>query len=164
MIGKTKYFLIPCISLITACAGRGSSASETAARQQVHWAEVNNPALGSLYADEVDPTRIMQTIDSGSTKFVAYKIGLREDRSADDKRYVLDRGKYLQYDMQRDWSLKAKADSFSAVHFQPVVKKIAQVDEGILIFEIPAGTTPDTLIYHDSFGGWGIQKMILNGH
>ncbi|PZR26533.1 MAG: hypothetical protein DI535_14080 [Citrobacter freundii] len=161
---KKRYAFVICLAGMVICVACGSSASRPARQQQAHWAEVNNPALGSLYADEVDPARVMQVTDSGTTKFVAYKIGLREEKIPANNQYMLDRGKYLQFDMQHDWSLKSQSDSFGVVFFQPVVKKIDQVDESILIFEIPAGVTPDTLIYQDSFGGWGTQKIILSGH
>ena len=145
------------------CAACGSTSSKAGAKLQEHWAEVNNPALGVLYVDQADPFRVMQVIDSGNTTFIAYKVGLRDLNGQLNNKQKQERGKYLQYDLPRDWSLRVQRDSFAPVFFQPVVKTIEQEDEGILVFEIPSGLNPDTLIYHDSFGGWGIQKIILSG-
>lgn len=146
------------------CAACGSRASAPEQKLQEHWAQVSNPALGVLYVDQTDPSRVMKIVDPGNTTFVAYKVGLRDATGQTDQKQKQARGKYLQYDLPGDWSLRIQHDSFAPVFFQPVVKTIEQEDESILVFEIPTGTNPDTLIYRDSFGGWGIQKIILSGH
>lgn len=156
--------LFPCLALILSGAGCQSASPGAKHPQQKHWAEVNNPALGLLYVDKAEPGQVMQVTDSANTRFVAYKVGWRDEISSADNKYKQEKGKYLQYDMPHDWALKMQNDSFAVVFSQPVVKTVLQEDEAILVFEIPAGANPDTLIYRDSFGGWGTQKIILNSH
>lgn len=163
-MGNNNILLFTCLAFFAFGTGCQSSAPSARPLQQTHWAEVKNPALGLLYVDKAEPKQVMQAIDSASTQFVAYKVGWRDEILSTDNKYKEQKGKYLQYDMPRDWALKVQLDSFTPVFSQPVIKTVLQKDETILVFEIPMGVTPDTLIYHDSFGGWGTQKIILNSH
>jgi len=161
---RRNSYVILSLTLVLIMPGMGCQSGSVGVKQpkQKHWVEVKNPALGLLYVDRADSKQVMQVIDSANTQFIAYKVGWRDELVSTDNKYKQEKGKYLQYDMPGDWALKVQNDSFPPVFYQPVVKTVLQEDEAVLVFEIPVGTVPDTLVYHDSFGGWGIQKIILS--
>ena len=66
---------------------------------------------------------------------------------------------YYAYAVSEDWYAYVQGDSLRPVYFEPKVKIHKQVDEGILVFEIPVGHRIDSLIYNDSYNNWGVQKI-----
>lgn len=117
-----------------------------------------------LYVDRVD-SRMVMTVHPGSgdpKDFHSFLIGWRDSLPGTDKKKIGQMTKYFQYDMQRDWVALVKGDSVYPVFFQEKPELDGRVKEGILVFELPAGLQPDTLVYKDSFGSWGTQLLALN--
>lgn len=149
-----------CLGMLYGC-GRVVKAEPA---QPKHWAEVTQKGTGRFYMDQVPVEKVMKVTGTGSTRFICYQVGFEDEIMITDKAKLQERGKYFQYDMQKDWLLKLKEDSLKPVFFQPSVKMDRNINEGVLVFEVPAGQVPDTLIYRDAFGAWGVQKIILNSH
>lgn len=126
-----------------------------------HWAQVDQMGVGRIYLDKVPNLSVMKASDNGNTIFSSYLIGFEDSLIITDRKKMLAKGKYYQYDMQKDWIAIVGKDSIKPVFFQPKVKTNPNVDEVIIIFELPPGRQPDTLIYNDSYGAWGIQKVII---
>ena len=128
-----------------------------------HQAEVKNTGGGRLYADRISNGAFMKTMDTDkqSTEFVSYKIGFEDSALILNREARQKKGKYIQYDMENDWKALINGDSLSPVFMQPLVKKNVEMDESILVFEVPVNQEPDTLIYSDSFNGYELRKIVL---
>jgi DNA-dependent RNA polymerase auxiliary subunit epsilon len=123
-----------------------------------HMAEVHKNGC-SLYVDRVDSRQVMKA-DTGNA-FVAYKIGFIDSLQG-DKKYEQERNVYYDFKMVNDWKAVVGRDSILPIHFQPVTGLNSMNKEGILVFEMPAGKYPNTLVYDDSFGDWQKQIIALN--
>jgi hypothetical protein len=148
--------------LISAC-GHKKQAIIKKVEQEQHWAAVSSTGIGSMYLDKVPAKAVMQDMGSGdaNTVFLSYKVGfLDSSHNGIHGKADLEKGKYYQYNMYRDWVALVDGDSVQPVFYQPMVKRQQLREEGILVFEIPKDKQIDTLVYTDSFGPWGRQVII----
>ena len=117
-----------------------------------------------LYLDRLDNRAVLQWADTiGKTSFCSFLIGLRDSVAAPDAKKRLERERYFQYTMQEDWAAMVDGDALRPVFFQQKPGLDPQLDEEAMVFEIPRGHRVDTLVYRDSYGGWGTQIFVLNG-
>ena len=116
-----------------------------------------------LYIDRLDNRVVMQREDTaGPTTFRSFLVGLRDSLAVTDAKRLQEREKYLQYDMQRDWTAIVGGDSLKPVFFQEKPHLDGLSREGALVFEVPRGSRADTLVYRDTYGDWGTQVFVLN--
>ena len=146
------------------CSCHTNGTMHVAPDTKKHWVEVPDKGVGVLYIDPVPSEKLLRVKEGSNSKFISYRVGVRDERAITDGRAIREKTKYMQYRIQDDWKLMLQQDSVKPVFFQPSVKTEYHTDEGILVFEIPSGSVPDTLIYNDSYGTWGIQKIILKSH
>lgn len=145
---------------IAACNGKKMPQAVEGKRHQF---EIVNSNGELLYVEQISNDRFIHSVDSitGNTQFISFLIGIRSSRIETDKEHYQASQKYFQYDLIHDWYLKINGSSFYPVLFEPKVQINKQQSEGVLIFEVPRQQNVDTLIYHDSFGSWGEQKIAL---
>ncbi len=125
-----------------------------------HLVSVRQPGA-MLYLDRLANRAVMQSADT--TAFCSFLVGWRDSLAGTDAKKRLDRERYFQYTMQQDWTAMVDGDSLRPVFFQQKPGLDPQLDEGAMVFEIPRGHRVDTLVYRDSYGGWGTQIFVLNG-
>lgn len=149
------------VIVMTGCKQKKSGNGMT----EQHWAEVKMPGVGMIYVDEVSCSSVLSEVDSskGETRFHCYRVGLIDSlpAKANDKK-DLEKGKYYQYDMYKDWAALINGDSIRPVFYQPMIKKEINKEESILVFEIIKSKHADTLVYNDSYGLWGRRVIIKN--
>lgn len=117
----------------------------------------------SLYIDRVDNRAVLKmTQNSGKTEFCSFLVGFRDSSIVSGNKEALAAEKYFQYDMQNNWIALVNGDSLHPVFFQQRPGLDAQLKEGVMVFEVPLGIRPDTLVYKDSFGSWGTNFFVLN--
>jgi len=117
----------------------------------------------ALYLDRLDNRVVLQRVDTmGSTRFCSFLVGIRDSLVVTDAEKKREREKYLQYDMQQDWTALVGGDSLKPVFMQEKPNLGGELREDALVFEIPKGVEADTLVYRDSFGDWGTQVFVLN--
>jgi hypothetical protein len=106
-----------------------------------------------VYADRIPNKAILKEDggDTGTTVFYCLRIGLYDSTDVTDKKLEEAREKYYQLDMYRDWVLIDKGDSIVPVFYQPVPHKMDKLTEQVLVFEIPRGFRPSTLVYKDPY-------------
>ena len=165
MMHKKRYF-----SASVWKAGIGACLVAAACRSQ-HPATPVKEHLASatlagetLYIDPLDNKAIMKAdaTPDAKTTFCSFLVGWQDSILTVDKKKIQAREKYFQYDMQQNWIALVKGDSLHPVFFQEKPGLNSQLKEGALVFEIPAGTRPDTLVYKDSFGAWGTRLFVLH--
>ena len=116
-----------------------------------------------LYLDRLDNRVVLAKADTtGPTTFCSFLVGLKDSLFLTDGKRLQEREKYLQYDMQRDWTVLMGGDSLKPVFYQQKTHLDGLVREGALVFEIPKGRQIDTLIYRDTYGDWGTQLFVLS--
>ena len=117
-----------------------------------------------LYIDTVDNRYVLdmsKTNTSNHAFFHSFLIGLVDSttgKAKDEKA----KEKYFEYDLEKDFTALVTGDSIKPVFFQPKTLIGKMGKEGILVFETNEKAFPDTLVYRDSFGGWGTQIIIIN--
>lgn len=149
------------------CAAWISCKSDQSAKtvaQRGHWIEIKRPSVGLMYMDSVPLQMVMKitAADQTQSNFRAYLVGFKDSVLTMNKTDRINNNKYYQYDMQHDWVAIAGDNTFNPVFYHPRVTAQQSLNEGILVFETD-GSHPDTLVYNDSHGSWGIQKFILKG-
>lgn len=147
--------------LISACGNRKETIVKN---EEHHWAAISAAGVGSMYLDKIPANAVVHDTDPGkaNTVFVSYRVGFIDSlHPGIPGKSDLEKGKYYQYSMYRDWVALIDGDSLQPVFYQPMVKRQKQQEEGILVFEIPKNKQIDTLVYNDSFGPWG-QQVIIN--
>lgn len=116
-----------------------------------------------LYLDRLDNRVVLHAEDSsGSTTFSSFLVGLLDSLAPKDGDKKREREKYIQYEMQRDWTAIVGGDSLKPVFMQEKPYLDGQLRENALVFEIPRGSRADTLVYRDTYGDWGTQVFVLN--
>jgi hypothetical protein len=158
----TAFLLLLCGILIAGC--NTPKAEKKSVQRKKHWIEIGLKGEGMMYLDGVPNAAVMQENknDSSGTEFCSFLVGFQDSSMAVDAKKQEEKQKYFQYEMYKNWTAIVNGDSIAPVFFQPKAKLQQQMDEGILVFEYPVGKKPDTLVYKDSFGPWGLQQIILN--
>ncbi len=131
-----------------------------------HEIEIKGAPGSSIVVDKVPNGRIIQEQATGDarTKFVSYQVEFTDSAALAgifDEKLKQARSIYFQYKIDRDWNLLRNGDSIKPVFFQILTKKSREKDGMVFVFEIPSTFEPDTLVYHDSFGDWGMQKLVF---
>jgi hypothetical protein len=148
--------------LLLSAACQQRHVASLAAMEPKHLISVQKPKE-QLYLDRLDNRAVLAKADTaGPTTFCSFLVGLRDSLFLTDGKRLQERVKYLQYDMQRDWTVLVGGDSLKPVFFQEKPHLDGLLREGALVFEIPRGRRADTLIYRDTYGDWGTQLFILN--
>lgn len=160
-IVMNKYILL---LVMLALAGYGLSAcnqhSQLQTNKATHKVDINWPDGSRLYIDKVDPRSVMQITESDSlTTFCCYKIGMTDSISY-NKEQELEWNKYFNFGMQNDWLAMINGDSLAPVFLHPILTGQKQ-KEAVLVFEIPAGKEPDTLVFKRSYGLSSTPEIIL---
>jgi hypothetical protein len=154
-----KFFFAVVITVMIHFSCKQSKGNEPPRRK--HMAEIGLRGTGMLYLDIVPNETVMKMTDtSGGTEFFSFLIGF-VDSIANPGGSDPEKGKHFQYEMYKNWKALSGNDSISPVFFQPKIKLNQQVDEGILVFEMPKGEQPDILVYNDSYGPWGVQRITI---
>ncbi len=117
-----------------------------------------------LYIDRISNRAIMKEgTDTGTkTAFYSFLVGWQDSTAKADKKGGNEKEKYFQYDMQKDWAALVNGDSLHPVFFQERPGLSDILKEAVMVFELPRGTTTDTIVYKDSFGAWGGRLFVLN--
>lgn len=147
--------------VFAACVDRQTGTNALQAR---HQAEIDYRGAGKLFADKIDNAGIIkQSSDTGNgLAFCTYKVGF-QDSTLKDKKIMQMWEKYFDYDMQYSWSALVNGDTIPVTFFQPAIRKSQQLFEAALVFEVPRGLEPDTLVYKDTFGiSKKIELIVLN--
>lgn len=148
--------------LVILVACRRRPVASLAAVEPKHLIAVKKPKE-VLYLDRLDNRVVLAKADTaGPTTFCSFLVGWRDSLFLTDAKRMQEREKYLQYDMQRDWTVMMGGDSLKPVFYQEKTHLDGLVREGALVFEIPRGRQVDTLIYRDTYGDWGTQLFVLN--
>ncbi len=116
-----------------------------------------------LFIDPLDNRVVLQKEDtSGPTRFCSFLVGLGDSVPINDADRKREREKYIQYGMQKDWSVIVGGDSLKPVFMQEKPHLGGELRESALVFEVPRGSRVDTLVYRDTYGDWGTQVFVLN--
>jgi hypothetical protein len=129
-----------------------------------HMAELKHTTGSLLYVDRVDNRAVIATDagDSSGREFRSYRVGIKDSLTYDAKETEA-WGKYFNYSMQYDWVAMANGDSVHAAFFQPL-PVTGKANEGILVFEVPAGSNPDTLVYTPSYRLHEQEMIVLHSN
>jgi hypothetical protein len=158
-----KLLMIGSLLMMVAACGRRPVAS-LAAVEPRHLISMKKPKE-ALYLDRLDNRVVLANVDTaGPTTFCSFLVGMRDSLFLADGKRVQEREKYLQYDMQRDWTVIVGGDSLKPVFFQEKAHLDGLSREGALVFEVPRGQRADTLVFRDTYGDWGTQVFILNDY
>jgi hypothetical protein len=115
-----------------------------------------------LYLDRLDNRAVLQHADTtGQTTFCSFLVGWRDSLKVTDAKRVMEKEKYIQYSMQRDWSAIIAGDTLRPVFLQEKPYLDGELREMALVFEIPGNYHADTLVYRDTYGTWGTQVFVL---
>ncbi len=130
---------------------------------QTHMVEIRNIDGRKIYLDSFPNRLIMQNDpENDETAFHSFKVGFEDSLKADPKAEK-EIQKYIDYTMYKDWRVLSNGDSLLPVFSQPVVKKRDNLRESIIVFELPKGVAPDTLVYYDQFQPEKKNIIILSG-
>jgi len=129
-----------------------------------HMAQVKKQNGVMLYADRISNKAILRTDSvNTSTVFCSYKIGVLDSSLATlDKKQQLLWGKYFDFEMQKNWTALVNNDSIPAVFFQGLPQKSSYMREAVVVFEVPKGSNPDTLIYNNTYQTNNTDLLVLS--
>lgn len=151
-----KYFFFSAAVMLAGAACNQAANASSAGRK--HLVEINKNG-DLLYVDKTSISRVMK--ETGDSYFSSYVIGFADSIKGNSKSES-EKTLYFQYRMSNDWKAVLNGDSLLPVFFQPVTKLNSMTREGIIVFELPGGQHPDTLVFNDSFGQWEQQVIVLN--
>ena len=128
-----------------------------------HLAEAGWRGSAGIYADRVPNSIVLKDEgpDTGRTVFYCLRVGFYDSTSTADAKQQAAKEKYYQLDMYKDWVLLDNSDSIAPVFYQPVPPKEKQLTEQVLVYEIPKGFNPVSLLYKDPYGLLGNQHVLL---
>lgn len=148
-----------CAGLISWMLFSCNQSASSKATKKTHLVEISRPGA-LLYVDKVANNRVMA--DAGEHgQFVSYRIGFYDSIAHRDKKVQREATVYYQYKMSSDWKAVIAGDSIAPVFYQPMAGLNSQVNEGVLVFELPGQQEPDALVYHDATGLWQTQIIVL---
>jgi hypothetical protein len=142
--------------LLIACHNK----KEQSPPSERHQALLTRPGA-ALYADRVDNRVVLQQDKASQGRFCCFRIGWADSTVSADRTKDVDKERYFQYNVQKDWRALAGGDTLLPVFFQERPGLSDRLKEGVMVFETPTGRQPDTLIYRDSFGAWGTQLLVI---
>lgn len=147
-----------CAGLLFSC--KAKKASEAPAVK--HLAEAGWRGSAGIYADRLPNRAILKEegSDTGRSAFYCVRVGFYDSSHAIDAAQVAAKEKYYQLEMYKDWVLLCDGDSVAPVFYQPVPRKENQLTEQVLVYEIPKGVHPLSLVYKDPYGLLGDQHVL----
>lgn len=150
------------IGLVVLCACHQVTTRQKAVEE--HYLEIRERGKGRIYLDKVANRQVMvaKQEDTGKSHFVSYRVSFEDSVLITDIKKQQERGRYYQYEMEKDWIMLVNGDSIRAVFAQPFPKHSLPLTESIVVFELSEGLQPDTLFYRDSYGYWGQHFILLN--
>lgn len=153
--------MVTVASLFSACQLDKVTALE---KRKKHWIEIGLKNEGMMYLDAVPNNLIMneQKIDTAHTRFYSFLVGFQDSILRTDQAKEIRENRYYEYEMPANWTAIVNGDSLRPVFSQTNPKIYKQNSESILVFELPQNHVPDTLIYQDTYGPWGLQKIVLS--
>jgi hypothetical protein len=130
-------------------------------KENRHMAEVKYGDGSRLYVDKASNQALIKTVGNDTAyTFCCYRVGMA-DSTRYDKKQEEAWNKYFDYDMQYEWIALHQGDSLAAVFFQPALSRDKNAREGILVFEVPKGVSPDSLVYKKSYGNHKANQLIV---
>jgi len=150
--------------VLCACTGMLFSCKTKKAPDQPvrHLAQAGWRGSAGIYADRLPNRAVLkeEAVDSGRTAFYCLRIGLYDSTIATGAAEQTARDKYYQLDMYKDWVLLCGGDSLAPVFYQPVPSREKQLTEQVMVYEIPKGANPVSLVYKDPYGLLGNQHVL----
>lgn len=116
----------------------------------------------SLYIDRINCRPAADSTSTSPKILVSFLVGVTDSSKSPERHGAITRELYMQYKMDKDWVAVVNGDSIRSVYAQHHPGPDTQKEEEVLVFEVPAGQQPDTLVYTDSFGSWGTQIVVLD--
>ena len=137
-------------------------ALKNSAPEQQHDARLQKPDGTAIYIDAVPNSTVMKDSgnDTASSRFYSFRIGFA-DSMIIDKKQEMEKQRYYDFEMQKDWMVLINGDSIRPVFFHPQVQKTTVLKEFIMVFEVPSAWKPDTFIYKDR-NRREINTIVLN--
>ena len=135
---------------------------KTPARKK-HELEIFRPG-SFFYLDQVKNKQVLQIKDAEEDKlYASYLVGFHDSTWAPDPQQpkkAEERQVYYQFNMSNNWRAIVNGDSLLPVFYQPVPNADNKVNAGVIVFQLPEGTRPDTLVYRNAADGW--ENMIIS--
>jgi hypothetical protein len=162
ILTKMKVAIIYLVVVISFFSCMQEKKKNMTSSESNHYLEIRERGVGMISLDKVPNTMVMKKSEYGNSAFFSYQVSFLDSSLITDPKKQLDINKYYLYDMYKDWVALVNGDSVRPVFFQPGIKKTSQVNDGVIVFEMPRGIEPDTLLYLDSYGAWGTHQLFLN--
>lgn len=132
-----------------------------------HELEIFKPG-SFFYLDQVQNNQVMQLNDPAEDKrYASYLIGFLDSNWMPDPQQPKkeeDRMNYYRFHMQDKWRAILNGDSLMPVFYQPATQMDKKLNSGVIVFEIPDGVRPDTLVFRDAEDGWDNMMISLKQH
>jgi hypothetical protein len=125
----------------------------------------------TIYVDRIDNRVVLddkRTVPginatiAAADGFRSFLIGRQDSAVAADNRTGRAEEEYFQYTMQNEWVALTGGDTLRPVFFQEKTSMDKNIKEGVMVFELPAAASIDTLIYRDSFDGTKPDIFVVN--
>lgn len=155
--------VLKCIFILSAAAFSSCDTGKKQAPMPVkHLAEAGWRGSAGIYADRVPNKAILKDEGPNTARsfFYCLRIGFYDSTATGDAKQQAAREKYFQLDMYKDWVLLCDKDSIAPVFYQPAPKKETSLTEQVLVYELPKGMTPKTLVYKDPYGLLGNHHIL----
>ncbi|QEC44788.1 hypothetical protein [Pseudobacter ginsenosidimutans] len=140
-----------------------AACKETTPARKKHELEIFWPG-SFFYLDQVKNKQVMQIKDAEEDKlYASYLVGFHDSAWAPDPQQpkkAEERQVYYQFNMSNNWRAIVNGDSLLPVFYQPVPNADNKVNAGVIVFQLPEGTRPDTLVYRNAGDGW--ENMIIS--
>lgn len=121
-----------------------------------------------FYLDQVKNKQVMQISDAAEDKgYASYLVGFLDSNWVPDPQQPKkedERQTYYRFNMQDRWRAVLNGDSLIPVFYQPVPQTDKRLNAGVLVFQLPEGIRPDTLVYRDAADGWDNMTISLKQH
>jgi hypothetical protein len=140
---------------------------ETSPARKKHELEIFKPGK-FFYLDQVKNKQVMEIKNADEDKlYASYLVGFYDSSWAPDPQQpqkTTDGQTYYQYNMPDKWRAVVGGDSLTPVFYQPVQQADNKINAGVIVFQLPEGIRPDTLVYRDAAEGWENMTISLKQH
>lgn len=144
-----------------------ASCKEANPARKKHELEIFRPG-SFFYLDQVKNKQVMQIKDAEEDKlYASYLVGFYDSTWAPDPQQpkkTEERQVYYQFNMSNHWRAIVNGDSLLPVFYQPVPNADNKVNAGVIVFQLPEGIRPDTLVYKSAADGWENMIVSLKQH
>ena|ERR1700694_1101551 len=160
-IKSHSFFSVSWMMFIGACCACHMRTAVLPGVFPPHQVEIREKGIGMIYVDRV-PNSVVMKNGQDTSSFVSYLVGFQDSNAISNPAKRTELGRYYQYEMYRDWALVSRQDSMAPVFYQDRRRPDAQNRETILVFELPAGRSADTLVFRDGLNYWGKHIIYVN--